>query len=83
MTPNLIADVIVRKARSIFADAEGRQRTASINSGNAASRALRSVRTVVQGLTFGLILLLLLPLMIIFALAAASLENEELRELKK
>ena len=82
MTPNLIADVIVRKARSIFADAEGRQRTASINSGNAASRALRSVRTVVQGLTFGLILLLL-PLMIIFALAAATLENEELRELKK
>ena len=82
MTRNLIADVIVRKARSIdeicrrsFADAEGRQRRLASTRRNAASRALRSVRTVVQGLTFGLILLLLLPLMIIVALAAATLEN--------
>ena len=78
MTRNLIADVIVRTARSInarsldvaFADAEGRQHTVRIN---AAWRALGSVRTFI---TFGLILLLLLPLMIIVALAAASLENE-------
>ena len=87
---NLIADVIARTARSIdarssdvaFADAEGRQRTVS-TSESAASRALETVRTFVQGLTFGLILLLLLPLMIIVALAAATLETEELRELKK
>ena len=85
MTRNSIADVIVRTARSIDARsfAQGRPHTVSTNSGNAASRALGSVRTVVKGLTFGLILLLLLPLLIVMALAAAALENEELRELKK
>jgi hypothetical protein len=90
MTRNLITDVM-RRARSIyagsldvdFADAECRQHTVSITSESAASRALGWVRTFLQGLTFGLILLLLLPLMIVVALAAATLENEELRELKK
>ncbi len=91
MTRKMIADAIVRTARSIdarsldvaFADAEGLQHTVSINSESAASRALGSVRTFGQGLMFGLVLLLMLPLMVLVALAAAALENEELRELKK
>jgi hypothetical protein len=91
MTRKLIADLIVRTARSIdarslyvaFTEAEGRHHTVSITSESATQRALGWVRTLVQGLTFGLILLLLLPLMIVIALAAATLENEELRELKK